>query len=233
MDKSLLMGVVLGVGGAMAGGALAGYAVWNTEKQAPAPAAQAQPLQGPTLIETPASAAAPVAGYGVATSGAMLNAVQPLAGPQFAEVIDVDPVTETRRYPKQQCRYEKVVHREPVKDEHRVAGTVLGGALGGVLGRQVGKGRGRDVATVAGVIAGGYAGNRIQKNLQQSRTYTTSERRCSTVTATRKKTVGYDVTYRWNGRVDTVRMNQRPGDRLPVENGHVQRVSAKQLALYD
>ena len=33
--------------------------------------------------------------------------------------------------------------------------------------------------------------------------------------------VGYDVTYRYQGQDHTVRMNDRPGDRLPVIDGDV------------
>jgi uncharacterized protein YcfJ len=35
------------------------------------------------------------------------------------------------------------------------------------------------------------------------------------------KTVGYDVTYRYDGQERTVRMDDRPGDRLPVIDGQV------------
>jgi uncharacterized protein YcfJ len=34
-------------------------------------------------------------------------------------------------------------------------------------------------------------------------------------------TVAYDVTYRYDGRERTIRMNERPGDRLPVIDGQV------------
>lgn len=38
---------------------------------------------------------------------------------------------------------------------------------------------------------------------------------------TQDKTIGYDVTYRYDGRERTIRMDQNPGDRLPVINGQV------------
>ena len=34
-------------------------------------------------------------------------------------------------------------------------------------------------------------------------------------------TVGYDVTYRYDGAERSIRMDQRPGDRLPVIDGQV------------
>jgi len=36
-----------------------------------------------------------------------------------------------------------------------------------------------------------------------------------------ERTVGYDVTYRWNGQQRTVRMDQDPGTQLPVIDGRV------------
>ena len=35
------------------------------------------------------------------------------------------------------------------------------------------------------------------------------------------KTIAYDVTYRYDGQERTVRMEDKPGDRLPVIDGHV------------
>ena len=35
------------------------------------------------------------------------------------------------------------------------------------------------------------------------------------------KTVGYDVTYSYDGQESTVRMDDKPGDRLPVIDGQV------------
>lgn len=209
MDKSMLLGIVLGVGGATAGGALASYAVFNNS------AASTQ-ATAPAVASAPALAPAPL-----------------LPQPQYAEVVAVDKVTHSVKTPERQCHQHTVVRRRPVQDEHRIAGTVIGGALGGALGNQIGKGSGRDAARVAGIIAGGYAGNRVQKSLQDGDTYTTTEQRCKTVTHTRSKTIGYDVTYRWNGALNTVRMKSRPADRLPVENGQVVLTSAARQLAYD
>jgi uncharacterized protein YcfJ len=38
---------------------------------------------------------------------------------------------------------------------------------------------------------------------------------------TENRTVGYDVTYRYDGREHTLRMDSKPGDRLPVIDGQV------------
>ena len=141
--------------------------------------------------------------------------------PQFAEVLDVQPIKKTIRTPRQECHDETITHTRPVKDEHRVAGTALGAVVGGLLGNQVGGGRGKTVATVAGAAAGGYAGNKVQQGMQERDTYTTVEQRCRTVTDTSEKIEGYKVKYRLQDKVDTVRMDHAPGDRIPVKDGQL------------
>jgi uncharacterized protein YcfJ len=138
-----------------------------------------------------------------------------------ARVVDVRPITDTVSESREVCRDEPVVRQVPVRDEHRVAGTLLGAAIGGVLGNQVGGGDGRKIATVVGAMGGGYAGNRVQDRIQRSNTTTTTERRCETVYEPREVTRGYDVTYSYEGRTQTVRMDHAPGDRLPVRDGRV------------
>lgn len=81
--------------------------------------------------------------------------------------------------PAAQARcYDRVVyHKKPVKDPHRVTGTVIGAALGGLIGHQVGGGTGKDLATVGGAVAGGVAGHKIQRH-RQDRTYREVVRVC-------------------------------------------------------
>ena len=109
----------------------------------------------------------------------------------------------------------------PVKDEHRVVGTLAGAVIGGLLGNQVGGGDGRRIATIAGAAAGGYAGNRVQDRVQRSNTVTTTERQCETISEPREQTIAYDVTYSYEGETRTVRMDREPGRRLPARDGRV------------
>jgi uncharacterized protein YcfJ len=141
--------------------------------------------------------------------------------PEYAEVLKVTPLTRTIHTPRQECHAETVSHQAPVKDEHQVIGTVAGAVLGGVIGHQIGGGTGREIATVAGAAGGGYAGNRIQKNLQEKDTYTTSEQKCATVYDTAEKRTGFEVRYRLNGQEATIKMDHDPGQRLPVRDGRV------------
>src|SRR5262249_11502242 len=82
---------------------------------------------------------------------------------EYAQVLQVTPLTKTVKTPRQECHDETVTQQGPVKDEHQIIGTVAGAVIGGVIGHQVGGGTGKDIATVAGAAGGGYAGNRIQK----------------------------------------------------------------------
>ena len=136
--------------------------------------------------------------------------------PEFAEVVAVKEVTETVVTPHETCEDVQVKHQAPVKDEHRVTGTVLGGLAGGLLGSTVGGGRGKTLSTVAGAAAGGFAGNQVQKNMQEKDVVATTEHRCKTVNEKSQKVVGYNVTYRLDGKDGVVRMSFKPGPKLPV-----------------
>lgn len=179
MNRSMIIGAVVGAVVVVAGSALATY-TWSDKKTS----------------ET----AAPVM-------------------PEYAEVMGVSPIKETTVTPHQECGTRTVTRRRPVQDQYRVAGTATGAILGGVIGHQFGKGKGKDAATVVGAVAGGYAGNRVQKHMQDNDTYTTTVNSCHTVKEKQEKIVAYDVTYRYNGVTNLVRMDHAPAQRIPVRNG--------------
>lgn len=158
-----------------------------------------------------AAAGGAIAGYGVMGK----------KEPAYADVLAVEEVTQTVQVPREVCEDIPVTRQKPVKDENRIVGTVAGAVIGGVLGNQVGGGSGKKIATVAGAAAGGYAGNKVQQNMQAKNTYTEYETRCRTVSDAQEKRVGYDVSYRLGGETGTVRMDHRPGERLPVEDGRL------------
>ncbi|HEY5758315.1 MAG TPA: glycine zipper 2TM domain-containing protein [Steroidobacter sp.] len=164
-----------------------------------------------------------VIGAAVVTAGAAVANLDIFdRSPKFAEVLDVDAVKETTRTPREVCSDHIVTHQAAVKDEKRIAGTVIGAVVGGVLGNQIGDGRGQKVATAAGAAAGGYAGNKVQQRMQNGNTYTTTEKRCETVYDSNQKIVGYDVRYRLGDKEGTVRMDRNPGQQIPVVNGELQ-----------
>jgi uncharacterized protein YcfJ len=144
-----------------------------------------------------------------------------LTKPKFAEVVAVREVMETVVSPRERCEDIQVQHQMPVKDENRIAGTVVGGVAGGLLGSAFGGGNGKTLATVAGAAAGGFAGNQVQKGMQQRDVVTSSEHRCKTVNEKSQKLVGYNVTYRLDGKDGVARTSFKPGPTLPVKDGQV------------
>jgi uncharacterized protein YcfJ len=146
---------------------------------------------------------------------------QTLKKPAFAEVVAVKEAKETITTPRQKCEQVQVQKQAPVKDEHRATGTIVGGVAGGLLGSTIGGGTGKKVATVAGAAAGAYAGNQVQKNMQEKDVVTTTETRCRTANERTEKLVGYDVTYRLEGKEGAVRMAFNPGKQIPVRDGQL------------
>lgn len=161
----------------------------------------------------------------VATAGGAIASYTMLGdkgkAPEYAMVTNVEEIKQTVNTPREVCQDVAVTRKAPVKDEHKVAGTAVGAVVGGLLGNQIGGGRGKTLATVAGAAAGGYAGNKVQGNIQDKDTYTTTERRCETVTDSHENVVGYKVTYMLGDKESTVRMDEKPGSRIPVENGQL------------
>ena len=116
----------------------------------------------------------------------------------------------------------------------RKAATVAGAVAGGFAGREIDK---RHV--------GGQVVNRtdrqcrtVQSTSQSSRVvaYNVTYRNPDGTTGTMRtgskpgsrialgtedKTIGYDVTYRFEGENHTIRMDEKPGERLPVIDGQV------------
>ncbi|TWC37035.1 uncharacterized protein YcfJ [Pseudomonas sp. SJZ079] len=162
------------------------------------------------------------------TAGGAVATYNLVSGPEYAEVLAVQPVKETIKTPREVCKDVAVTRQRPVKDQHKIAGTAIGAVVGGLLGNQVGGGTGKKIATVAGAVGGGYAGNKVQGSMQANDTYTTTETRCNTVTDTSDKLVGYDVKYQLDGKVAQVRMQRDPGARIPVKDGQLVLVETAQ-----
>lgn len=87
------------------------------------------------------------------------------------------------------------------------AATVVGAAAGGYAGNQVQKGmQQRDTYTTT-------------EHRCKTVTEEKVEQKCETVYDLSQKTIGYDVTYKLGDAQNTVRMDHNPGDRIPVKNG--------------
>jgi uncharacterized protein YcfJ len=161
-----------------------------------------------------------IIGVVVATAGGAIASYNMLKdkGAGYARVVSVEEARETINTPREVCEDVAVTKKAPVQDEHKIAGTAIGAVVGGLLGNQVGGGSGKKIATVAGAAAGGYAGNKVQGDMQDKDTYTTTERRCQTVSDSHQNVIGYDVTYMIGDQEGKVRMDEKPGDRIPLDS---------------
>jgi uncharacterized protein YcfJ len=233
MNKSLVIGLIVGVGATAGVGALASLAFKDkheTQPQAvvatPSEPTPSEQIPAPS-IEVPAPVADAAIPAEVEPSPAPRVEKPVRKEPKYARVVNVQPVSRPVSEPREVCQDVEVTQQAPVRDQHQVAGTVIGGVIGGVIGNQIGDGDGRQIAKVAGALGGAYAGNKVQERIQQSRTVTTVEKKCETVNETREVPDGYRVTYEWKGSTRTVHMDSDPGSRLPVRNGDVVLTAAR------
>ncbi|MGH8482652.1 MAG: glycine zipper 2TM domain-containing protein [Nevskiaceae bacterium] len=138
----------------------------------------------------------------------------------YARVVRAEPIyREVRvRAPRQVCEEVPVVERTHYRGGPDAGSVLVGAVIGGVIGHQFGSGRGNDAATAAGAIIGA--------NHAASHSYRTGrvvereviETRCETVSAARyeSRLEGYDVTYRYQGRLYHTRTDSDPGKRIRV-----------------
>ncbi|RMU77422.1 putative outer membrane lipoprotein with glycine-zipper 2TM domain [Pseudomonas syringae pv. apii] len=164
-----------------------------------------------------------VLGAAVVTAGGAVATYSLVkGGPEYADVLAVEPINQQIKTPREVCKDVTVTRQAPVKDQHQIVGSVIGAVAGGLLGNQVGGGNGKKIATVAGALGGGYAGNKVQEGMQERDTYTTTQNRCTTVNDVSDKVVGYNVKYKLNEKVGQVRMERDPGSQIPVDkNGQL------------
>lgn len=138
----------------------------------------------------------------------------------YARVVDVDPIYRgvRVRHPREVCTEEPVTERVVHRGHPNPGAVLLGAVVGGVIGHQFGGGHGQDVATAAGAVIGAnHAANRSSHGSHVTER-TVYETRCETVRETRhvSRIDGYDVTYRYNGRLFHTRTEEHPGSRIRV-----------------
>lgn len=108
----------------------------------------------------------------------------------------------------------------------RNVATVVGGIAGAVLGSKIGGGTGSYAATAIGSMVGGMAGRQVYEQTQQNRNVRPGVVRvCDPEPVGRdgyysrtgdNRASAYDVTYEYNGRRYTRRMDYNPGERVRV-----------------
>lgn len=148
---------------------------------------------------------------------------------EYADVVSANPIYRTVRIeqPRRECWDERVVYNERRGGDYWLdngtAGGLVGAIAGGVVGHQFGKGRGNKAATALGAVIGAGVGQRVavQNSRERSGSYERVgyEERCETVTdyRTEQRIDGYDVAYRYGGRVYNTTMPYDPGARIPVD----------------
>lgn len=150
----------------------------------------------------------------------------------YARVIDVHPIIDRRSEPvRRDVCYQMPVDRyQPgyttYRERDRTGPTIAGAIIGGALGNLAGKGDGRKAATVAGALIGGTIGHNTARGGYESyrsggyyeRDY---EQECRSETNWRNsdEVIGYDVTYRYEGRTYHTTLDHHPGSRLRIRVG--------------
>ncbi|CAN5246775.1 glycine zipper 2TM domain-containing protein [soil metagenome] len=136
-----------------------------------------------------------------------------LKEPMYADVVDAVPLTQTTESPQKVCDNQSVQVRQPERFGNK-DGTLIGAVVGGLVGHQVGGGNGRTLATVAGAVGGGYIGRDIDRKHVGGRVTTQNQRVCHTEMRTSEKTIGYEVRYQLDGKLQTTRVSKKPSDQV-------------------
>ena len=142
----------------------------------------------------------------------------------YAKVIRIQPIFKTIRvaYEKQNCRRDNdkerdnrhAIHESPAK-------LLLGGQIGGVIGHELGENSSQNLASFTGAVIGTaiahttgvvYYAVEGHSPRQQQHCHTEIQYK------NERKLVGYDVTYRYQGRLYTKRMHEHPGERIKIDN---------------
>lgn len=134
----------------------------------------------------------------------------------YARVLDARPIYRSVavEVPVESCRVETVAYNER-RGGDSFGGTVVGGLIGAAIGKEIGH---SGHATAAGGLIGAAIGNDIGSGSRRVTRYEDREV-CSHHYRTEyeRELVGYDVSYRYNGRIYHTETRRHPGDRIPVD----------------
>ena len=138
----------------------------------------------------------------------------------YAKVVRAEPIYRDVRVrePRRVCEEVPVVERTRYRGGPDGGSVLVGAIIGGVIGHQFGSGRGNDAATAAGALIG--ANHAASNSYRSGRVVEREviETRCETVRDARyeSRLEGYDVTYKYQGRLYQTRTNYDPGKRIRV-----------------
>lgn len=136
-----------------------------------------------------------------------------------ARVIDSQPIYETVSYndPVRECRIEERLVRHPSRNKTPV---ILGSIIGGAIGNELGHSKtNKKVGVVVGSILGGAIASDINREHNRHRhSEVRHERVCHMVDQVRyeEELVGYNVRYKYKGRVYHTTMASHPGERIRI-----------------
>lgn len=129
-----------------------------------------------------------------------------------AEVMSAIPIFQQINQPRQECWSNAEESANSVNSDHSYTGAILGGLAGGLLGNTVGGGNGKIAATAVGAATGAMAGNYLgNQNAQQQ-----PQQHCEIHDHYQQVLTGYTVTFRYNGRIMSAIMLQKPGRFIAV-----------------
>lgn len=159
MNKTMLTGIIAGIGIAVAGG-VAGFTLLGDSMPVDAPetALVADEAVEATTAETNAAPAMPV----------RQTPSRSVATPQ---------VVAPEATVAEECWDEEVEVQIDPRDDKAIAGTAAGALIGGAVADRLGDDN--DLVTAAGAAAGALLGRKAQRQLQENRTETRIERRCA------------------------------------------------------
>lgn len=134
----------------------------------------------------------------------------------YAPVTDVQPIYKTYRVPQNHrvCEKDNRNNRQnQASHKGNTGGAILGGIIGGLIGNKFGRGHGKQATTAAGVIAGASIGSKAKPT-----GYYSNRPSCYTKRDyyEEQRIEGYDVAYKYNGRIYHTRMQNYPGDRVKI-----------------
>lgn len=160
----------------------------------------------------------------IATAGALLAAPAFAgydSGWDYARVVRAEPIYSQVRVsePREECRQEPVTERTVYRGGRDPGAALVGGIIGGVIGHQFGQGhRDGHLATAAGALIGVNAARHHGSQHSRVVERTVYQTSCRTVRQARyeQRIDGYDVTYKYHGRLYHTRMPYDPGKRVRV-----------------
>lgn len=140
---------------------------------------------------------------------------------QRARVVQVEPVSRIVRVAIPRTRYASQTVRTRVSRRDNAGAALVGSIVGGIIGHNIG--HGRSGSTVAGAIVGAAVGQSLapdQHVYSETIAYNTHVRPRYEA---RRIRIGYDVTYRFHGRLYTKRTQHRPGRFIRVDDHNTHR----------